>query len=223
MSRRQTISPDVLAKYVVMKFDDADRPIDETFLNDILYAFQLCHIRHSGNLLFQDEFYASEDGPTVVRLDRGYNSVLIHSVVNNSPVRDIVVSWVESVQREDPRRLHRIATNEFSPWRKSYVEGKSVRMGNDLLFDYALADKRVLTVIGDSSPAVDVTSDTVVSVGATVPSDNPNGKPRKRQRTRRAKRPRNEGQGRRSTRGNDDSEVRMDDYEFGDYRWSVKG
>lgn len=142
MSTRLAMDPDILVQYIIMSYENDDRLINSRLINDILYSFQLCHLRHFGEPLFLGEFKAGHDGPEMYKsFNRDFNRQLTKVVFNQLSERSLVEEWVDSVKKVNSSVLHKIAVNSMSPWSVRY-SGDSINIiSNDDLDRYANADK----------------------------------------------------------------------------------
>lgn len=139
---KSVIDPETLAQYVIMSYEEDDRLINSRLINDILYAFQLCYMRHTGEPLFNDEFKAGHDGPELSKtFNRDFNRSLTKVVVNQLSERYLIEDWVKSVKRANSSMLHKIAANSMSPWSVRYDSNSVVVLSNDDLSRYANADR----------------------------------------------------------------------------------
>ena len=142
MSTRLAMDPDILVQYIIMSYENDDRLINSRLINDILYSFQLCHLRHFGEPLFLGEFKAGHDGPEMYKsFNRDFNRQLTKVVFNQLSEMSLVEEWVDSVKKVNSSVLHKIAVNSMSPWSVGY-SGDSINIiSNDDLDRYANADK----------------------------------------------------------------------------------
>ena len=135
------MDPEILIQYIIMRYEEDDRLINSRLINDILYSFQLCHLRHYGEPLFLGEFKAGHDGPELLKtFNRDFNRQLTKVIFNQLDERYLIEDWVNSVKNTNSSVLHKIAVNSMSPWSVRYRSGSVVELSNDDLSRYASAD-----------------------------------------------------------------------------------
>ena len=141
MSTRLAMDPEIIVQYIIMRYEEDDRLINSRLINDILYSFQLCHLRHFGEPLFLGEFKAGHDGPELFKtFNRDFNRQLTKVIFNQLDERFLLESWVSSVKNTNSAVLHKIAVNSMSPWSVRYRSDSVVELSNDDLSRYANAD-----------------------------------------------------------------------------------
>ena len=141
MSTRLAMDPGILVQYIIMSYENDERLINSRLINDILYAFQLCHMRYYDEPLFIGEFKAGHDGPELFKtFDRDFNRQLTKVVFNQLDERYLIEDWVNSVKKTNSSVLHKIAINSMSPWSVRYRSDSVVDLSNDDLCRYANAD-----------------------------------------------------------------------------------
>ena len=141
MSTRLAMDPEILVQYIIMRYEEDDRLINSRLINDILYSFQLCHLRYYGEPLFIGEFKAGHDGPELFKtFNRDFNRQLTKVIFSQLDERFLLESWVSSVKNTNSAVLHKIAVNSMSPWSVRYRSDSVVELDNDDLRRYANAD-----------------------------------------------------------------------------------
>ena len=142
MSTRLAMDPEILVQYIIMSYENDDRLINSRLINDILYTFQLCHLRYFDEPLFIGEFKAGRDGPELFKsFNRDFNRQLTKVIFNQFNERYLIENWVNSVKETNSSVLHKIAVNSMSPWSVRYQGDSVIVIDNDDLKRYANADR----------------------------------------------------------------------------------
>lgn len=104
-------------------------PVNRITLERILYALQMLYCQsHNGELLFEDEFVARYDGPSVPVVRKRYNDNFGKPIDPVNPIvpelayddKQFVVDGIRKLRTLSPIDLAWIACGDNTPWRAVY-------------------------------------------------------------------------------------------------------
>ena len=137
-----------VAEHIVALCATEGVPVSRITLERMLYALQMLYCRsHGGALLFDDEFAARYDGPSVPAVRKRYNNYLggpidpVKPLVPELPYDDekFMLDGIRKLRTLPPIDLAWIACGDNTPWRAVYDErAEGVAIPNDLIISHAL-------------------------------------------------------------------------------------
>lgn len=141
-----------VAEHAVMLCAAEGAPVSRTTLERMLYALQALYCRsHGGALLFDDEFTARYDGPSIPAVRARYGGLFGRRIdpsrpeVPELPYDDgqFVVDGIRRLRELSPADLAWIACGDGTPWQAVHAAlGEGAVIPNDLVIAHATQGER---------------------------------------------------------------------------------